>query len=183
MTLPGVMSIHSEIKRLRLAKGWSHQRLADEIAKVEGGTLSWQTVQQWEREPDAATGKSTAPKRKRLEIVAQLLGSTVAALMAGGGPQSFSDLHGPEAQLVMFYRQLDGAGQALLDLVAEIIGQPAARRLDAINAAKAVAANPALLAQLVGKGAGDGGPSRGHRASQGTAPKRTRKTTSPHTQR
>lgn len=70
------MTIHDQIKARRLALGWSMETLAAEVSKLEGlgKPLSWQTVQQWE------AGKS-APKRSRLEIVASLLGSTVAELM------------------------------------------------------------------------------------------------------
>ncbi len=76
------MSIHTEIKRLRTAKGWSQQRLADEVSAREGGAkkLAWQTVQQWERE------HGTAPKRKRLEHVADALGTSPAELLAGAPP-------------------------------------------------------------------------------------------------
>lgn len=76
------MSIHSEIKRLRQAKGWSQQKLADEVSRMEGAAkpLAWQTVQMWEKE-DAEGG--TAPKRMRLANVATLLGTTVEALMSG----------------------------------------------------------------------------------------------------
>lgn len=69
------MTIHEAIRKRREALGWSHQRLADEISRLEGlqKPLAWQTVQQWE--------KSTAPKRTRLPIVAQALRTTVAQLM------------------------------------------------------------------------------------------------------
>lgn len=55
------------------------QRLADEVSKAEGlpKPLAWQTVQQWER----TDGDGTAPKRKRLEIVAKLLDCTVGDLL------------------------------------------------------------------------------------------------------
>lgn len=113
------MSIHSEIKRLRLHLGWSHQRLAEEVSKAEGlkKTLAWQTVQQWEREPnDAAPAKSTAPARRRLEIVARLLGTTVNDLMAGQPaskpapppqPSSVDSLSPQEAMLIAYARLLD----------------------------------------------------------------------------
>lgn len=77
------MSIHSEIKRRRVALGWSHERLADEVSKLEGlqKPLSWQSVQQWERED------GTAPKRKRLEFVARALGTYVETLIDEKSPQ------------------------------------------------------------------------------------------------
>lgn len=114
------MSIHSEIKRLRLAKGWSHATLAEEITKAEqrAQPLAWQTIQQWEREPSASTTKkSTAPSRRRLEIVAALLGTTPAALLAGQPPQdtSIGPISGSEGMLIAYFRMLDpDARQALI---------------------------------------------------------------------
>jgi hypothetical protein len=69
------MTIHEAIKALRLAKGWSHTKLGEQVALAEGlpKPLAWQTVQQWEK-PE---GIGTAPKRKRLEFVALVLGTTV----------------------------------------------------------------------------------------------------------
>lgn len=65
------MNLHEQIKAARKAKDWSQQQLAQAVSEREasGKPLSWQTVQQWEN------GKS-APKRKRLPIVMQLLGIT-----------------------------------------------------------------------------------------------------------
>jgi transcriptional regulator with XRE-family HTH domain len=75
------MSIHQEIRRLRLAKGWSHQQVAQEVSKLEGASkvLAWQTVQQWEKPPEEG---GTAPKRARLAYVARALGTTVESLIA-----------------------------------------------------------------------------------------------------
>ncbi len=58
-------------------------RLAEEISRLEESpkALSWQTIQQWEN-------GTTAPKRKRLEVVAQLLGMTAAELMGEGTSKS-----------------------------------------------------------------------------------------------
>lgn len=111
------MSIHSEIRRLRKKKGWSHQQLADAISEAEGlaRRLTWQTVQQWEREPKEGSGaKSTAPKRKRLEIVARLLGTTVESLLVGSAatPATVSDLNGQEGLLLGLFRTLSTADQA-----------------------------------------------------------------------
>ncbi|WP_289241826.1 S24 family peptidase [Delftia sp.] len=71
------MSIHTTIKREREARGWSMELLAKKVAEEERAAkpLAWQTVQQWEKEG------GTAPKRKRLEIVARLFGMTVASLL------------------------------------------------------------------------------------------------------
>jgi len=51
--------------------------LAARISAAEGlpKPLAWQTVQQWEREG------GTAPKRKRMEVVAELFGMSVAELL------------------------------------------------------------------------------------------------------
>lgn len=108
------MSIHSEIKRLRKAKGWSHQQLAAAISEAEGlvRPLTWQTVQQWEREPvEGAAGKSTAPKRKRLQTVARLLGTTAESLLAGApsAPNTVADLSGEEGLLLGLFRALSTA--------------------------------------------------------------------------
>lgn len=71
------MSIHTTIKREREARGWSMEQLAKKVAEEERAAkpLAWQTVQQWEKEG------GTAPKRKRLEIVAKLFDMTVAGLL------------------------------------------------------------------------------------------------------
>lgn len=62
------MTIHKQIRAARLNKGWSMRQLAEAVSRAEGQAkpLAWQTVQQWE------SGVS-APKRKRMAIVAQLL--------------------------------------------------------------------------------------------------------------
>lgn len=56
------MSIHKRLKELRADKNKSLQEVADGIG------VSWQTVQQWEKED------GTAPKRTRLEAVAKYYG-------------------------------------------------------------------------------------------------------------
>ncbi|WP_175220860.1 XRE family transcriptional regulator [Achromobacter deleyi] len=71
VNLARMSSIHTRIKELREAKSMSMEGLAAAIG------VSWQTVQQWEN------GK-TAPKRKRLEDVAQTLSTTVDFLLTGG---------------------------------------------------------------------------------------------------
>ncbi len=54
------------------------EELAAKVSAAEGLTkpLAWQTVQQWE--------ESTAPKRKRLQYVAEVFGCTVAELLSLG---------------------------------------------------------------------------------------------------
>ena len=114
----GAMTIHSEIKRLRLHKGWSMARLAREVSAIEGGKpLHWQTVQQWEREPGGdTTGKSTAPKRERLAIVAELLGTTLNNLLAAAGDELPQD--DPPTDLA---RRLDGLSEAQRAAIASMI--------------------------------------------------------------
>jgi len=119
------MSIHSEIKRLRLLKGWSHRQLAEAVSAAEhlNPGLSWQTVQQWEREPkEGAAAKSTAPKRKRLEIVAHVLGTTPEALMSGHAPSQSTTAarDADEGMLLAYYRMLDPeARKGVLHMVQE----------------------------------------------------------------
>ena len=73
-------SIHSRIRERRETLGLSQRELADLVG------VSYQAVQQWEREPvtieDAQT-QSTAPSRKRLERVASALKCTPEWLMTG----------------------------------------------------------------------------------------------------
>tara|TARA_R100000655_G_scaffold64330_2_gene102850 strand:+ start:219 stop:845 length:627 start_codon:yes stop_codon:yes gene_type:complete len=67
-------NIHERIKAARDAKGFSMQKLAELL-----GIKAWQTIQQWEN-------GGTAPKRKRLEQVANILGVTVEYLLQGSDP-------------------------------------------------------------------------------------------------
>lgn len=82
------MSINRRIKERRLAMGFSsHQALADAIG------VSWQTVQQWEKED------GTAPNRSRIDSVAKALGVSAEWLRSGSGEtvgisQSGSHLRG-----------------------------------------------------------------------------------------
>lgn len=73
-------SIHSRIRERREALGLSQQALADLVG------VTYQAVQQWEREPvtveDAQT-QSTAPRRTRLEKVAKALKVTPEWLLTG----------------------------------------------------------------------------------------------------
>lgn len=65
-----LMNIHDRIKSAREQKGMSMEQLGSIVG------VSWQTVQQWEN------GK-TAPKRKRLDAVADALGVSVEQLVIG----------------------------------------------------------------------------------------------------
>ncbi|MFD1709068.1 hypothetical protein FVQ98_14625 [Ottowia sp. GY511] len=89
-----IMSIHQTIKREREARGWSMEDLAAKVSAMEGlqKPLSWQAVQQWEKE-DAGT----APKRKRLEVVAALFDMSVANLLGGYGGSPVAVLTAEEA--------------------------------------------------------------------------------------
>lgn len=105
------MSIHSEIKRRRVALGWSYERLADEVSKLEGlqKPLSWQAVQQWERED------GTAPKRKRLEFVARALGTYVESLIDKNSPPPTAAEPPPRPWL-----QLPGAVEQVVAAIADL---------------------------------------------------------------
>lgn len=70
------------------------EKLAEEVSNAEGlaKPLAWQTVQQWEKE------NGTAPKRKRMEIVARLLGINLHALITEGAGTTVH-VHHPEDEL------------------------------------------------------------------------------------
>lgn len=71
------MSIHQRIRQKRVERGFaSHKELANAIG------VSWQTIQQWEKEG------GTAPKRDRMQRVAEVLGTTPEWLMTGAGEES-----------------------------------------------------------------------------------------------
>ncbi|WP_394065398.1 XRE family transcriptional regulator [Alcaligenes sp. WGS1538] len=72
-------TIHDRIKKARLEKGLSMERLSELV-----GLRSWQSIQQWEN-------GTTAPQRKRLEKVADALGVTVDYLVNGGTPTQHQD--------------------------------------------------------------------------------------------
>jgi transcriptional regulator with XRE-family HTH domain len=123
------MSIHSAIKTRRLALGWSHETLAKKVSEAEGRKkdLTWQTVQQWERED------GTAPSRKRLDFVASALGCSVSELLGldgSGTPGRRSDDERTEAALTEFanyFRELPPLDQAALlreahDRAARVMG-------------------------------------------------------------
>lgn len=65
------MSIHKKLKQLRLEKNLSMQEAGKRIG------VSWQTIQQWEKED----GSGTAPKRTRLDKVAEFYGVTASLLL------------------------------------------------------------------------------------------------------
>jgi transcriptional regulator with XRE-family HTH domain len=73
------------------------------------GLKSWQTVQAWERD--------SAPTRKKLDRVAEVLQVSPEWLLTGRGEQNrslvaaFSELSGHEAQLVMLFRLMSADEQ------------------------------------------------------------------------
>lgn len=71
-------SIHSRIRECREAAGLSMHALADLV-----GVRAWQTIQQWEREPGG-----TAPRRERLQAVANALNTTAEYLLFGRRPSN-----------------------------------------------------------------------------------------------
>jgi phage repressor protein C with HTH and peptisase S24 domain len=68
------MNIHQRIKKARIDLKLSMEDLGEILG------VSWQTVQQWEKEDDEG---GTSPKRKRLDQVATALGKTVGYLING----------------------------------------------------------------------------------------------------
>lgn len=113
------------------------QELADRVQKIEGAqkTLSYQAVQQWEKEVGGA-----APKRKRLEAVAKALETDVQTLL--GAPVG-ADLSGDEADLIEAYRAIGPALQgkylaaikAAIEAAEHAIDQGAAAEADLGNSA------------------------------------------------
>jgi transcriptional regulator with XRE-family HTH domain len=94
------MSINQRIRERRSALGLT----LNEVARA-CGLSAWQTVQAWERD--------SAPTRKKLDRVAEVLQVSPEWLLTGRGQQerelvsAFSELSGTEAQLVMYFRLLN----------------------------------------------------------------------------
>lgn len=92
-------SIHKRIKARRLALGLTQEDLASRL------NVTYQTVQQWETDPDPDDPKvlSTAPRRTRLLAVADALQTTPGWLLYGfdNAPKMTSE---EEAQIILFYR-------------------------------------------------------------------------------
>lgn len=70
-------TIHTRIKQRREELGMSMKELAEKV-----GVSAWQTVQQWEKEG------GTAPKRSRLQAVADALETSPEHLTYGPGKQT-----------------------------------------------------------------------------------------------
>lgn len=98
--------------------------------------VSYQTVQQWETEPDPSNPKvlSTAPKRSRLSQVAEALEVTEEWLITGRGPDGA--LHDPIAQ------QLVAIYQSLPEHLQEALMQSANAFAVAVDPSKRGPANP-----------------------------------------
>lgn len=79
----GMDTIHTRIKNARLEKKLSMEKLAELI-----GLRSWQTIQQWEN-------GGTAPARKRLDKVAEILEKTPEFLLNGTEPAHLDGEHSP----------------------------------------------------------------------------------------
>lgn len=124
------MSIHARIKERRLVLKLSQEKLGELLG------VKYQTIQQWETEPDAANPKvlSTAPKRTRLADVARVLGVTEEWLVTGREGDA-SHLDPIEQQLVMLYRALPAEIQ-------EVLLQQANGLYSALNPRRKDRANP-----------------------------------------
>ena len=123
-------TIHSRIKKRRQELGLSQPQLAEACG------VTYQTVQQWENEPDPNNPKtlSTAPSRRRMPRVAAALGVTEEWLRTGDR-DNHEALDPIELQLVNLYRKLPGAAQ-------ELLVQQANGLYTALNPGEASAANP-----------------------------------------
>lgn len=123
-----IMNINERIKQRRIKLGYtSHKAFGDVVG------VSWQTVQQWEKEG------GTAPNRNRMSKVAEVLKTTPEWLVHGIGPVEPDTPTGPaptaqiirqpewmaeEAfRLLTFYYAADKRGRAqILDYAAGLSG-------------------------------------------------------------
>lgn len=123
-------TIHSRIKQRRQELGLSQTQLAEACG------VKYQTVQQWEKDPDPDNPKtlSTAPSRRRMPKVADALGVTEEWLRTGTS-DNHEALDPIELQLVSLYRRLPNAAQ-------ELLVQQANGLYTALNPGEASAANP-----------------------------------------
>lgn len=94
--LASLESIHSRIKRLRLAKALSQTDLATRAG------VKYQSVQEWERE------NGTAPTRKRMQAVAKALDVSPTELMTGEArpASAVEDIKPREEILLLLFRGL-----------------------------------------------------------------------------
>jgi len=98
--------------------------------------VTYQTVQQWEKDPDPNNPKtrSTAPSRRHMPKVAEALGVTETWLRTGAS-DNHETLDPIELQLVSLYRRLPNTAQ-------ELLVQQANGLYTALNPGKASPANP-----------------------------------------
>jgi transcriptional regulator with XRE-family HTH domain len=102
-------TIHARIRQRREELRLTQQQLAERIG------VTYQTIQQWETEPNPDNPKvlSTAPKRTRLALVAEVLG--VSEEWLATGRDLSGELRDPIAeQLVAIYQALPGPLQEAL---------------------------------------------------------------------
>jgi transcriptional regulator with XRE-family HTH domain len=127
---PRMETIHARIRQRREALRLTQAQLAEQLG------VSYQTIQQWETEPDPSNPKvlSTAPRRSRLTLVAQVLGVTEEWLITGRGPDGAS--HDPIA------KQLMDIYQSLPEHLQEALMQSANAFAVAADPAKRSTANP-----------------------------------------
>lgn len=99
-------TIHKRIKKRREELGLSQGQLAEALG------VKYQTVQQWEKDPDPGV-LSTAPKRSRMAEVARILGVTEMWLRTGMDDQG-AKTDPIEQQLLGLYRNLTPELQEVL---------------------------------------------------------------------
>lgn len=125
-------SIHARIKERRRALKLSQEKLGEMVG------VSYQTVQQWEREPgrseDGSKVLSTAPSRKRLQQVAAILGVTPQWLLTGENDDG-QKTDPTEEQLLMFYRSVNEESKAAMLTQANAL-------FNALNPGRRSVANP-----------------------------------------
>ncbi len=119
------MSIHSAIKALRERAHLSQEELGKRVALLEGlpKPLTRPAVGQWEKDG------GTAPKRKRLDYVAQVLGTTTERLLAGNPEPLGAEPDPARQRLLERLRTADAATLRLVELALLEDDEAAAARL------------------------------------------------------
>jgi DNA-binding XRE family transcriptional regulator len=79
------MSIHTRIKKRRIALFSSQEAFAQELRTAYDVKVTWQTIQQWEKEG------GTAPNRSRMPAVVAALKTTAEWLLHGTGAEIVDD--------------------------------------------------------------------------------------------
>ena len=107
----GPTTIHARIKKRREELGMS----LEAVGKAAG--VSWQAVQLWE--------STTAPKRTRLKLVAQVLKTSVEYLLYGAGEGAAISSLSPRAlEVARLYDTLSPPKQRLLYAQAQVLHNP-----------------------------------------------------------